>query len=84
MPVCLDHCIRTPRQIHGYVRECFIHRRITISHADNPFAIAQRFVKNLPQHQGSIFNRMMRIYFEIALCLQSVNPVEPQPVKGTP
>ena len=71
MPFRLNHRIRTPRQIHCHMRQRFIHRRKTISHADNSLAVAERLVEGLTQCQRNILHRVMNVNVQIALGLYS-------------
>jgi hypothetical protein len=69
MPFRLKDRIRSSRQIDSDMRQRFVHRSKTITHADDPFAIAKRLVEGLSQRQSHILHRVMVIDMKVTRCL---------------
>ena len=69
MPRHVNHGIGPAAQIHRDEAERLIHRRVAVRRADDPRPITERPVERLAQADRHIFDRVMRVYVQIALGL---------------
>src|SRR6056300_1238815 len=60
---------RAFRQIHGDSSQGVIHRRYGMAESFNAFAVSKCLIKSIAQHKTHIFNRMVKINFQVAFRL---------------